>query len=335
MSAELPLKVRVDIRDQWNSPNGLIQKSVDALQKTLGHKIVPHVQWPVFYDALKGAYTDKATFVPAIIRVVTSFYDRLLARLEDEANNEWTEKLLEELGKKPDSSWLLQIEASKGSRPQAALNVNLGVLTLEIPRRELPQDAETDSGFDKDFDDFFALPHSESSAASANDDEWAEVIPGGETRSTAQPAVASLPIVPAPTRPRALPTVERLERPAELFKSITPYILTVDATTRQLVIQGSHQPSLELLAAYLKKWAKTNMNDSQKRPVLAVTLIESAHVFGVIDGIEIEQSTYGMRSTTPLNPALILAFVEGVLGYKETHTTGTRWVYKLEAAFKH
>jgi len=100
----------VDIRDQWDSPSGLIQKSVDALEKTLGHKIVPHVQWPLFYSTLKGTYTDKSTFVPAVIRVVTAFYDRLSARLEDEAHSEWTERLLEELGKKPDSSWLLQIE---------------------------------------------------------------------------------------------------------------------------------------------------------------------------------------------------------------------------------
>jgi len=230
------------------------------------------------------------------------------------------------------------LKAYNGSRPRAAFKANLGVLTLEIPSRDLPMDSETDAGFDKDLDNLFSLPPSESSLTSApvaNDDEWAEVIPGYETRSTSQPAVVSPPTVQATPRSQALPTVERLGRPAELFKSTTPYILTVNASTNPLVIHGSHQPSLELLASYLKKWAKANMNDSLKRPILTVTLIESAFVFGVIDGIEVEEPLYGMRKATPLNPALILAFVEGVLGYKETYTTGTLWVFKLETPFKH
>lgn len=65
-----------------------------------------------------------------------------------------------------------------------------------------------------------------------------------------------------------------------------------------------------------------------QRPILKVNLVESLFVFGVIDAIEIEPAMV-MREPSPLNPAIILAFVEGVLGYKETHTTGRQWVFKL------
>lgn len=62
-------------------------------------------------------------------------------------------------------------------------------------------------------------------------------------------------------------------------------------------------------------------------------LVESAFVFGVIDAIIIEPAV-ATRVSPPLNPVLVLAFVEGVLGYKETHTTGAQWVFKLETPLK-
>lgn len=88
----------------------MIQKSIDDLSKTLGHKIEPYVQWLQFYDAVKGVYPDKAQFIPSIARVVNAFYGRLLARVEDDNNSEWTEQLLETLTKKPNANWLLQLE---------------------------------------------------------------------------------------------------------------------------------------------------------------------------------------------------------------------------------
>lgn len=106
----------MDIRDKWDSPKGVVQKCVDNLTKTLGHKIVPYVQWLQFYNAVKGVYPDKALFIPAIARVVNSFYGRLLMRIEDDVNSEWTEQLLEKLTKKPNANWLLQIEVRDNYR---------------------------------------------------------------------------------------------------------------------------------------------------------------------------------------------------------------------------
>ena len=58
-------------------------------------------------------------------------------------------------------------------------------------------------------------------------------------------------------------------------------------------------------------------------------MIESIFQPGVFDAILIEPS-HSRGSPQPLNPTIILSLVEGVLGYKEMFTNGTRWVFKLD-----
>ncbi len=58
-------------------------------------------------------------------------------------------------------------------------------------------------------------------------------------------------------------------------------------------------------------------------------MIESIFQPGVLDAILIEPS-HSRGSLQPLNPTIILSLVEGVLGYKEVFTNGTRWVFKLD-----
>ena len=98
----------MDIRDKWDSPKAEIHSTIEALEETLGHKIVPQVQWPLLYNALKEQYADKGTFVSTISRVAEAFYERLSVKLENEATAEWTDQLLNELTKK--SKWILEIE---------------------------------------------------------------------------------------------------------------------------------------------------------------------------------------------------------------------------------
>lgn len=105
------MKIRADIRDQWDSSNAPIQASVDDLAKTLGHRVVPRVEWLLLYNSLKDRFPDKSSFVPAISQIVTTFYLRLQSRLEDEANSEWTEEFLGVLAKSsPGSTYPLRIE---------------------------------------------------------------------------------------------------------------------------------------------------------------------------------------------------------------------------------
>jgi hypothetical protein len=63
----------------------------------------------------------------------------------------------------------------------------------------------------------------------------------------------------------ALPNIKTLERPEDLMKR-PPYHLIMTHTQygKFITIQGSHQPSLELIAEYFKKWTKKNHNQSNR-----------------------------------------------------------------------
>lgn len=103
-----PLKIRVGIRDQWESPRAPIRHSIDALERILGHAITPQVDWPKVYSSLKDTFSEPSTFVPAIYRITIAFYGRLLSALEKESNKEWKETFLEKMAKI--MNWRLYIE---------------------------------------------------------------------------------------------------------------------------------------------------------------------------------------------------------------------------------
>lgn len=108
-----PLKVRVDIRDLWDSSKSSVNESVSSLNKILGHTITPRVEWPILWADLKERFPDNTIFVPTVVRYTIAWYERLSGRLDNEAYAEWTEQLLnvltDESKRKPLS---LHIEAS-------------------------------------------------------------------------------------------------------------------------------------------------------------------------------------------------------------------------------
>jgi hypothetical protein len=53
---------------------------------------------------------------------------------------------------------------------------------------------------------------------------------------------------------------------------------------------------------------------------LKVELVESEYCYGVIDTLTIERN---MGRKDPINPTLLLAFIEGVLKYKLINTNGS------------
>lgn len=85
------------------------KKSVQALEKTLGHKISPQAQWPALWNELKDRYPDKATFVPTICRITIAWYERLLWRLDSDNFPEWTEEFLSSLSDAAGSGGRIQL----------------------------------------------------------------------------------------------------------------------------------------------------------------------------------------------------------------------------------
>jgi hypothetical protein len=107
----------------------------------------------------------------------------------------------------------------------------------------------------------------------SKDDEWANVDETGEAQSIRLKEVDSGPDV--------LPTIETLSRPDILFRSLTPYLLNVTLYgTNKLVVQGTHEPSLQLLSDYLQRWMKRDHRDVRKvsptYPLLCLSYLKSS-----------------------------------------------------------
>ncbi|KAK0458891.1 uncharacterized protein EV420DRAFT_1642605 [Desarmillaria tabescens] len=326
MNSEIPLKARVDIRDQWDSPNAPIHTSIATLQKTLGHKISPHAEWPALWSQLKDRFSDKSKFVPTVISIVVVWYERLLGRLDNDVYADWTEELLSAL----EGGASLRIEPAppKVTRPTTTWDRKLRSFHLGIPNAEPMSQARVASVFDKYFDDLFG--ETAGVADDQEDTEWAYV--SSDPSSCSCFRLLPYPSTAGPSPSERLPVLSSLSRPSDLFTSTAPYILTITLRGREgLVVYCSHEPTLELLNEYLKKWAKTNTHDSLRRPIFKLTLVESDFCFGMTDTLVIEPY---LSHHDGVNPTIVLAFIEGVVGYKMVYTTGSYWMYRCTTLFK-
>ncbi|KAK7436903.1 hypothetical protein VKT23_018923 [Stygiomarasmius scandens] len=325
----VPLKVRVDVRDIWDSSTSTIKQAASSLAKTLGHQITAEAEWPALWDELKDHFPDKSGFVLTMSRYTVAWYEMLLARVEDDAHAEWTENLLEMLSAKPRGGITLKVEPCPGNaktRPITNWNKNTGSFFLGIPKSDLMSQSRITNFLEKDFDNLFE----ESAPAESADDEneWSHVPNTTQDKPAREVPRAAVDAEPQTKR---LPAVELLARPNELFKSTAPHILMVNYRGDKMTVQSSHEPSLELLANYLKKWGKVNPNDSLRRPVYNIELVESDFSFGLIDSLTIEPHTNHSKT---INPTIILSFIEGVLGYTMVETSGAYWMYRSTSLLK-
>lgn len=72
--------------------------------------------------------------------------------------------------------------------------------------------------------------------------------------------------LPNQNKPRitSLPKIASLARPETLFQGLVPYQLIVRRTGGGIDIEGSHQPTLELIFEYFKRHSRKNLNDSRQ-----------------------------------------------------------------------
>jgi hypothetical protein len=61
----------------------------------VGVDIIIRPEWQALFAELESVYTDKATFVPAVVSCVHAWSQALTSLLDDEDNQEWTDELLE------------------------------------------------------------------------------------------------------------------------------------------------------------------------------------------------------------------------------------------------
>ena len=94
-----PLKIKVDLRDKWEKADAPAKLAIKDLEGVLGLTIQVNMQPAQLWQELEKFHVDQGTFVPAVVEVIQGWADALRKRLEDEADADWADELLEKFGK--------------------------------------------------------------------------------------------------------------------------------------------------------------------------------------------------------------------------------------------
>ncbi|KAK0632726.1 hypothetical protein B0T14DRAFT_491031 [Immersiella caudata] len=328
----LPLKVQIAIRDIWNKQDGGLQTALKSLQDLLGHEVVIEPEWQLLLAALEEFYPDKTNFVTILAGCVETWAKSMTELLEDSANEDWTETVLE---KSKSGRLRLFLEVSSSDVGSTSWSGQRNAFVITLPKKKVFQPAELFPVFRGKLLTCFQapkkaeLPIRQGVAA----DEWADVE---LDTATGKPEVVEKTRSPPVSSSRTvefLPNVQSLPRPDELFLR-PPYHLTVVPGHTEIEIQCSHSPSLKVLSEYLKRWCRINHHDTTEPAAVQITLFQSAFGLGeLFDRLALSTNetryTNQFRVTTPM----VVALIEGVLGYNLVSNQGT-WTFRRDTEFK-
>ncbi|KAJ3037524.1 hypothetical protein HDV00_001637 [Rhizophlyctis rosea] len=324
----LPLKLKVHIRDLWTSETSDVQKAFTDLKAIIGYPVQIEPEWPLLWNELQECAADKDTFIPLITQVVVEWC-RLVGKLaENEDEGGWTEQMLERVARTQSVRVLLEVGDETSSTTWSDSQNNF---TITLPKSGAFKDPSYLSKLHNDLLRVFNPSATTSTSVDTSDDLDTSEF---DMLSIATPAPADHVRSSSAQSLDSLPSLNTIPRPEELMKR-APYHLVIYNTSpgKEISVECSHQPSLELIAAYFKKWVKTNHNKTTKPPATIITLKESC--FGVnilFDRLHFELDTYNHQHG--LTPALIIAFVEGVLGYRMTWQDGGSWQFRRDTGFR-
>jgi len=324
-----PMKLRMDLRDHWENAGSPAQTSLTALKELIGLPVNVILEPAILWSELQKYYPDQGTFIPTITDIVKSWCDILASRLQDEAYAEWTEELLEVVNE-GGRNLTVRVGAKPENNVSTSLEKKTSIFIIGIPQMSSPS-RDAAGRIAMDFHRLFTKT-SATVIPSHEDDDWASVTLPSREQQARNPAGSAAPMS------TKLPTLDSLPRPEILFPSQTPYHMMVEIIHNGISIHGSHQPSLELIASYLTKYART-MQNSSKQPIIKPELQVSHLGYGALyDSLKVVPGDV-RANWDEINPILILNFVEGVLGYRPVGdegggAAGSKWYFKREVAFR-
>ncbi|KAK2744943.1 hypothetical protein FQN57_004073 [Myotisia sp. PD_48] len=336
----LPTQIRVDIRDQFNPPDGQVQEGFKSLEDIIGRDVLFNVNWQNLWDETGELYPWRANFMTAVVSVLTTWCSVVAIRLQDDRFSDWSDEFKNKI--EAAGSLILNLQPTDEPRPKTSFNSEANMFAVTLSKKTAVEAGTVGAGFETDLEDFFTPDAAAAAPAAA-----AYQPPSGTGAPGAGYAAPSADrIVPIPSGvasvstvaiPASLPAVASIPRPDVLFASAPPYILHVTKHTNHpshIVVYGTHEPSLKLLCDYLERWTKVDHSDPSRPPFVKVAMHQS--IFGVgltHDRLIIEPST-DHQNRANLNPMVVLGFVEGILGYRQTNATGGHtWEYRREAPF--
>lgn len=360
-----PLKLQVAIRDYWEKDTAAVQVARQALSKVLGYPVRIDPEWVQLLSALDKVYPDRQTLATTVAGCV-ELWCKVLADLLDGADTadaeqqQWVETLMDNLKPVVGLRLYVDVVGTDASlpivtSPGTAWSEERSAFILYLPQKnavtvpgefaavyrgglldcfkEKPAaDQKADGSHTEAGTGITGLAHRPAAAGGngGGGDDWADVEMDTTTGTagvveTATPAAATAKL-------EYLPSLDSLPRPDELFLRPPYHIIVADYSNKKITVQGSHSPSLQLLGEYMKRWCRINHQDSRSPPAVEVKYNQSC--WGASPMHDQVTLTSEANNIFQFNPAIVLAFIEGVLGYDKVSTEQGIWSYRRTVPFK-
>ncbi|KAI1332448.1 hypothetical protein F5Y16DRAFT_357816 [Xylariaceae sp. FL0255] len=324
---KIPLKIQIGIRDHWESSDAPVNQAIKELENTSGYGVRVQPEWHPLLAELDTFYPDKSTFVPCVAAAVIALCTALTMLINDETHVVWADKFMEHI----DHQIKVSLEVSQKRDVKLSWSEQQQGFVIAFAKGPIPSQSHLRSLFSGELIQCFDKTSSTSEVVPAATDDWADV---SVDNTTGKPGVAELPERPkGPSIPDSIPDIHTVARPDDLLLK-PPYHLVVYDMGRSLVeVQCSHSPTLVFLSEYLKKWSKINHNNTKKPPRADVKLGESAFGLGLMyDRLTItSEEKYIVQD---ISAVLVVALVEGVLGYKIVSTDRSMWSFRRDVEFR-
>ena len=99
--------------------------------------------------------------------------------------------------------------------------------------------------------------------------EWTDVIGKKSAGTTTRPAAG------LSTKLDDLPLLDTITRPEQLFADTVPYMLSLTDSLNSIVVQCSHEATLELMKQYFLKYARrsTRSGDAVRAPFYIISIL--------------------------------------------------------------
>lgn len=261
---------------------------------------------------------------------VQAWMKSMLELLDDSAHEDWAEAVLDKT--KVGRLWLF-LEVSGSDKASTSWSAQRNGFTIGLPKKQIFQPAELFPVFrgelltsfepEKKRPEKSQLPIIQPTA-----DEWMDAVTGRPADAVENPkSAASRPSV------EYLPNALSLPRPDELFLK-PPYHLTMVSGHSEIEIQGSHSPSLKVLADYFQRWCRINHHDTTEPACVQVVLHQSAFGLGeMFDRLTLSTKETRYSNQFQVTSPMVVAMIEGVLGYELVSTYGS-WTFRRDAEFK-
>ena len=243
-----PLQVRISLRDSFDTPTAPVQVSLTRLNSVVGYDFSLVIPWVDIHRDLASSFPDISILVPSVGNALTAYLNRIITLLDDE---KFQEAFLEKMSN-PGYRNIVVFVGEQTNEDKSCFDKN-GKLTLSLPRTGPQWFRQMSSRVGHDIEALFLAGGATSSPAPAmvtsmqkvTIADWVDV-----PSSTSQriPAVTSLPLL------------NTLSKPESLFSSLLPYFVVVTNSGASIHIQGSHQPTIELVHGYFQMHTRKNMN---------------------------------------------------------------------------